>query len=221
MHSLALYKLHVKIFQKARVSHFVHGRLCKHTELNRRDNRSYYNYSSNFFCFFFSLLLLFCMLSTIFLCDNGVYEAFLFQFLNCYSLLNDGNSPFWTQQISSLNESECIVGTPKRWETWLETHAPLLLLIGRIIFLTVEKKIVLDSGWTYNSYAQCLRLKNNSCMCSAIDPWKSNDTLSTSTTSTIHIVVWIVFTPKLLCSVLTKAAKKIENFNSICKQFRP
>ena len=130
------------------------------------------------FLFFFSLLLLFCMLSTIFLCDNGVYEAFLFQFLNCYSLLNDGNSPFWTQQISPLNESECIVGTPKGWETWLETHAPLLVLIGRIIFLTLEKKIVLDSGWTYNSYAQCLRLKNNSCMCTAIDLWKSNDTLN-------------------------------------------
>lgn len=139
MHSLALYKLRVKIFQKARVSHFVRGRLSKHNELNRRDNRPYYNYSSSFLVFF-SPFIVVCMLSTIFLRDNGVYEAFLFQFLNCYSLLNDGNSPFWTQQISPLNESECIVGTPKRWETWLETHAPLLLLIGRIIFLTLEKK---------------------------------------------------------------------------------
>ena len=36
-------------------------------------------------------------------------------------------------------------------------------------------------------FRQCLRLKKNSCMCTAIDLWKSNDTLSTSTTSTTTV----------------------------------
>ena len=77
MHSLTLYKLHLKIFQNARVSHFVRASLSKHNELKRRDNSSYYNYSSSFLVFFF-LFLLFCKLSTIFFYDNGIYKAFLF-----------------------------------------------------------------------------------------------------------------------------------------------
>ena len=66
-------------------------------------------------------------------------------------------------------------------------------------------------------------------MCTTIDLWNSNDTLSNSRTSTTTVNPLKFrgldhITPKLLCVVLTKAVKKIENFNSIrltfsCKQF--
>ena len=37
----------------------------------------------------------------------------------------------------------------KRKEFWRETRTPLWLLIGRIIFLTLEKNIVRDCDWTF------------------------------------------------------------------------
>ena len=46
----------------------------------------------------------------------------------------------------------------RRQEFWRETHIPLWLLIGRIIFLTIEKKIFRDYDWTFQFFFS--RVKN-------------------------------------------------------------
>ena len=46
----------------------------------------------------------------------------------------------------------------RKQEFWRETHIPLWLLIGLIIFLTIEKKIFRDYDWTFQSFFS--RVKN-------------------------------------------------------------
>ena len=56
----------------------------------------------------------------------------VFHFFNKKKLFQRNFSP---RMCSQRRSASC----KKRWEFWRETHTPLWLLIGRIIFLTCEK----------------------------------------------------------------------------------
>ena len=66
--------------------------------------------------------------------NKGNYST---PFPKCFSLFSEKNS------LSKIFLVECVrsgaVSSNKRREFWRETHTPLWLLIGRIIFLTREK----------------------------------------------------------------------------------
>ena len=80
----------------------------------------------------FSLLL-----STVFFIDSETNETIPLHFRNVFHFFSEKNS------LSKTFLVECVrSGTAscnKRREFWRQTHTPLWLLIGRIIFLTREK----------------------------------------------------------------------------------
>ena len=87
------------------------------------------------FCFPFPLL--FRRLSTVFFIDSETNETIPLHFRNVFHFFSEKNS------LSKTFLVECVrsgaASCNKRWEFWRETHTPLWLLIGRIIFLTHEK----------------------------------------------------------------------------------
>ena len=89
---------------------------------------------------------------------NKLYKAILFQFLDCFSLVNF----LWerlsftsqTQQISWLNSLQSNLQSKGGCK-----HAPLWLLMGCIIFPTYENTIIHNySDWTYHFFHVCKTL---------------------------------------------------------------
>ena len=81
--------------------------------------------------------LLFRRLSTVFFIDSETNETIPLHFRNVFHFFSEKNS------LSKTFLVECVrsgaASCNKRREFWRETHTPLWLLIGRIIFLTREK----------------------------------------------------------------------------------
>ena len=81
--------------------------------------------------------LLFHRLSTVFFIDGGTNETIPLHFRNVFHFFSKKNS------LSKTFLVECVrsgaASCNKRREFYRETHTPLWLLIGRIIFLTREK----------------------------------------------------------------------------------
>ena len=82
----------------------------------------------------------------------------LFQFLNCCSLFYEkklsflGTRNVLFQRLRSNSLSEGAARSYKKREFWHQIKALLWILLGGIIFLMREKKIVHDSDWKYHSY---------------------------------------------------------------------
>ena len=85
----------------------------------------------------FPLPLLFCRLSTVFFIDSETNETIPLQFPRCFSFFYEEN---FSRKTFSLNVCEAALQAAsvyKRREFRRETHTPLWLLIGRIIFFQV------------------------------------------------------------------------------------
>ena len=87
----------------------------------------------------FCLSLSVSRLSTVFFIDSETNETILLHFRNLFHFFSEKYSlstkkPFLVECVRS-----CAASCNKRREFWRETHTPLWLLIGRIIFLTREK----------------------------------------------------------------------------------
>ena len=103
------------------------------------------------FCFPFPLL--FHRFSTVFFIDSETNENIPLHFRNVFHFFSEKNS------LRKTFLAECVrsgaASCNKRRELWRETHTPLWLLIGRIIFLTREKtsfailigRIIFFHGW--------------------------------------------------------------------------
>ena len=87
--------------------------------------------------FCLSLSALFRRLSTVFFIDSETNETIPFHFRNVFHFFSEKNV------LSKTFLVECVrsgaASCNKRREYWRQTHTPLWLLIGRIIFLTREK----------------------------------------------------------------------------------
>ena len=85
----------------------------------------------------FPLPLLFRLFSSVFFIDRETNETIPLHFRNVFHFFSEKNS------LSKTFLVECVrsgaASCNKRLEFWRETHTPLWLLIGRIIFLTREK----------------------------------------------------------------------------------
>ena len=87
------------------------------------------------FCFPFPLL--FRRVSTFFFIDSETNETISLHFRNVFHFYNEKNSLSRTFLVECVRSGAASCN--KRREFWRETHTPLWLLIGRIIFLTREK----------------------------------------------------------------------------------
>ena len=74
---------------------------------------------------------------TVFFIDSETNEIFPLHFQNVFHFFSEKNSLIKTFPVECVRSSASSCN--KRWEVWCETHTPLWLLIGRIIFLTCEK----------------------------------------------------------------------------------
>ena len=87
--------------------------------------------------FFFPFPLLFRQLSTVFFNDSETNETIPLHFQNVFHFFSEKNSLSETLLVECVRSGAASCN--KRREFWRETHPPLWLLIGRIIFLTLEK----------------------------------------------------------------------------------
>ena len=85
----------------------------------------------------FPFPLLFRRLSTVFFIDSETNETIPLHFGNVFHFFREKNSLSKTFLVECVRSSAASCN--KRREFWRETHTPLWLLIGRIIFLTREK----------------------------------------------------------------------------------
>ena len=86
----------------------------------------------------YPFLLLFHRLSTISFIDSETNETIPLHFWNVFHFFNEKKlfeKNFSPRMCAKRRSASC----KKRREFWRETHTPLWLLIGRIIFLTCEK----------------------------------------------------------------------------------
>ena len=89
-------------------------------------------------CSVFPLPLLFRRLSTVFFIDSETNETIPLHFWNVFHFFNEKKlfeKNFSPRMCAKRRSASC----KKRREFWRETHTPLWLLIGGIIFLTCEK----------------------------------------------------------------------------------
>ena len=123
---------------------------------NRRQNSSYEKHNTSWW---FSILPV--VLQLLFSHQwlwNKLYKAILFQFLDCFSLVN-----FLWERLSFTSQSQKI-----SWLNSLQSnlqskgdckHTPLWLLIGGMIFPTYENTIIHNySDWTYDFFHVCKTL---------------------------------------------------------------
>ena len=85
----------------------------------------------------FPLPLFFRRLSTVFFINSETKETIPLHFRNVFHFFNAKNSSRKTFLVECVRSRAA--SCKKRLEFWRETHTPLWLLIGRIIFLTREK----------------------------------------------------------------------------------
>ena len=77
--------------------------------------------------------------------DSEIYKTIPIQFPRCFSLFYEKNSTLFSFLVKCLQSNSRkarglqVASAYKRQEFWRKTHTPLWLLIGRIIFLTLEK----------------------------------------------------------------------------------
>ena len=79
--------------------------------------------------------LLFRRLSTVFFIHNETNETIPLHFRNLFHFFSDSLSKTFLVECVGSGAASC----NKRRKFWRETHTPLWLLIGRIIFFTREK----------------------------------------------------------------------------------
>ena len=87
------------------------------------------------FCLSLSAVVL--RLSTVFFIDSETNETISLHFRNVFHFFSEKNSLSKTFLIECVRSGAASCN--KRWEFCRETHTPLWLLIGHIIFLTREK----------------------------------------------------------------------------------